>query len=105
MQEASMARWAAALKGVLPGRSGNKDAQPNAEATQHRTNTNSNASDTSGSEQHTYAPVVWLLGKVQSGKTSVIRAITRSSDAAIGDGFRPCTRTARLYAFPNDMPV
>jgi uncharacterized protein (DUF697 family) len=100
-----MARWAAALKGVLPGRSGKSDAQPNAEADQYRTNSNSNASDASGSEQHTYAPVVWLLGKVQSGKTSVIRAITQSSDAAIGDGFRPCTRTARLYAFPNDMPV
>ena len=51
------------------------------------------------------APVVWLLGKVQSGKTSVIRAITESSEAAIGDGFRPCTRSSRLYEFPDDMPV
>jgi uncharacterized protein (DUF697 family) len=51
------------------------------------------------------APVVWLLGKVQSGKTSIIRAITRSTDAEIGDGFRACTRTSRIYEFPGDAPV
>jgi uncharacterized protein (DUF697 family) len=47
-------------------------------------------------------PVIWLLGKTQSGKTSIIRAMTGASDAEIGNGFRPCTRTARLYSFPND---
>lgn len=47
-------------------------------------------------------PVVWLLGKTQSGKTSIVRAITGSSTAEIGNGFRPCTRTARLYAFPDE---
>lgn len=47
-------------------------------------------------------PVIWLLGKTQSGKTSIIRAITGSSQAEIGNGFRPCTRTAQLYAFPNE---
>lgn len=51
------------------------------------------------------APVVWLLGKVQSGKTSIIRAITRSTDAEIGDGFRPSTRTSRTYEFPEGAPV
>jgi uncharacterized protein (DUF697 family) len=51
------------------------------------------------------APVVWLLGKVQSGKTSIIRAITRSTDAEIGDGFRACTRTSRIYEFPGEAPV
>jgi uncharacterized protein (DUF697 family) len=47
-------------------------------------------------------PVFWLLGKAQSGKTSLIRALTGSSRAEIGNGFRPCTRTAHLYPFPSD---
>jgi len=47
------------------------------------------------------APVFWLLGKTQSGKTSCIRALTDSQTAEIGNGFRACTRTARLYDFPN----
>lgn len=51
------------------------------------------------------APVVWLLGKVQSGKTSTVRAITGSSDAEIGNGFRPCTRSSRIFDFPQDAPV
>lgn len=46
-------------------------------------------------------PVIWLLGKAQSGKTSVIRALTGSTDAEIGTGFQPCTRTARAYDFPS----
>ena len=50
-------------------------------------------------------PVVWLLGKAQSGKTSIIRALTDSPSAEIGNGFRPCTRTARLYDFPAEAPV
>jgi len=48
------------------------------------------------------APVFWLLGKAQSGKTSLIRAITGSSRAEIGSGFRPCTRTSQLYPFPSE---
>lgn len=51
------------------------------------------------------APVVWLLGKVQSGKTSTVRAITGASDAEIGNGFRPCTRSSRVFDFPQDTPV
>lgn len=51
------------------------------------------------------APVIWLLGLAQSGKTSIVRALTGSSRAAIGDGFRPCTRTASMYDFPQDVPV
>ena len=47
-------------------------------------------------------PVLWLLGKAQSGKTSLVQAMTGSSRAEIGNGFRPCTRTASLYSFPND---
>lgn len=47
-------------------------------------------------------PVVWLLGKTQSGKSSIVRAITASTSAEIGNGFKPCTRTASLYAFPDE---
>ncbi|MEM7016459.1 MAG: GTPase [Pseudomonadota bacterium] len=46
-------------------------------------------------------PVFWLLGKTQSGKTSLIRALTGRDDAEIGNGFQPCTQTARQYDFPN----
>lgn len=47
-------------------------------------------------------PVFWLFGKAQSGKTSIIRALTGSTRAEIGNGFRPCTRTADLYPFPDE---
>ncbi|MGK5091020.1 GTPase [Deltaproteobacteria bacterium TL4] len=46
-------------------------------------------------------PVIWLLGKTQSGKTSLIRALTNSTQSEIGDGIRPCTKTAVMYDFPN----
>lgn len=47
-------------------------------------------------------PVFWLLGKTQSGKTSLIRGLTGSTETEIGNGFRPCTKTARLYTFPGE---
>ena len=47
-------------------------------------------------------PVFWLLGKTQSGKTSIVRALTGSDRVEIGNSFRPCTRRAELYAFPNE---
>ncbi len=50
-------------------------------------------------------PVLWLLGKTQAGKTSIIRALTGSEAAEIGNGFQPCTRTARFYDFPAEAPV
>lgn len=46
-------------------------------------------------------PVIWLLGKTQSGKSSVIRVLTGSTAAEIGNGFKPCTRTAMLFDFPD----
>ncbi|NJN46088.1 MAG: GTPase domain-containing protein [Candidatus Competibacteraceae bacterium] len=46
-------------------------------------------------------PVFWLLGKAQSGKTAIIQALTGDSRAIIGDGIRPCTRTAFSYDFPD----
>lgn len=51
------------------------------------------------------APVVWLIGKVQSGKTSILRTITQSTDNEIGNGFKACTRTARVFDFPADAPI
>lgn len=47
-------------------------------------------------------PVFWLLGKTQAGKSSIICALTGTNKAAIGTGFRPCTRTAQQYPYPND---
>jgi uncharacterized protein (DUF697 family) len=47
-------------------------------------------------------PVYWLLGKAQSGKTSLIRALTGNTRAEIGNGFRACTRTASEYPVPSD---
>lgn len=51
------------------------------------------------------APVVWLIGKVQSGKTSIVSVLTGASDAEIGAGFRACTKTARIFDFPSGAPV
>jgi uncharacterized protein (DUF697 family)/predicted GTPase len=50
--------------------------------------------------QRTPVPDFWLLGKTQSGKTSLIKYLTGAEDAEIGQGFRPCTRTSREYQFP-----
>jgi uncharacterized protein (DUF697 family) len=51
------------------------------------------------------APVVWLLGKVQSGKTSIVRSLTQATEAEIGTGFQACTRTARVLDFPAEAPI
>ncbi len=45
-------------------------------------------------------PVFWLLGKTQSGKTSIIKFLSGAEEAEIGQGFRPCTRFTREYQFP-----
>lgn len=46
-------------------------------------------------------PVFWLLGKTQSGKTAIIRTLTHSSAAEVGNGFKPCTKSAMLYDYPD----
>jgi uncharacterized protein (DUF697 family) len=51
------------------------------------------------------APVVWLIGKVQSGKTSIVRELAQADEAAIGSGFRACTRSARVFDFPLEAPI
>ncbi len=48
----------------------------------------------------TPAPVFWMIGKTQSGKTSIIKFLTGADNAVIGSGFRPTTRTTRRYEFP-----
>jgi uncharacterized protein (DUF697 family) len=46
-------------------------------------------------------PVFWLIGKTQSGKTSILRYLTGATDALIGEGYRPTTRTTRRFDFPS----
>jgi len=46
------------------------------------------------------APVFWLFGKTQSGKTSIIKYLTGAERAEIGKGFQPCTRFSQEYDFP-----
>lgn len=50
-------------------------------------------------------PVIWLLGKTQAGKTSIIQGLTGSPLAEIGNGFRPCTRASRFYDYPAEAPL
>jgi ribosome-interacting GTPase 1 len=38
------------------------------------------------------APVVWLVGRVQAGKSSIIQALTGCDEAEIGNGFKACSR-------------
>jgi misacylated tRNA(Ala) deacylase len=51
------------------------------------------------------APVIWLLGKVQSGKTSIVANITGEGRDEIGSGYEPATLTARKYAWPKERPL
>ncbi len=53
--------------------------------------------------QHVPVPVFWLLGKTQSGKTSIVRYLTGADRAEIGKGFQPCTRFSSRYCFPSDQ--
>lgn len=51
------------------------------------------------------APIIWLLGKTGSGKTSIVAALTGDRRAAIGEGFKSCTTRSRIYDWPGDAPV
>jgi len=48
-------------------------------------------------------PVFWLLGKAQSGKTSITSTLTGATWAEIGNGFQACTRTARFFDYPDSQ--
>jgi uncharacterized protein (DUF697 family) len=50
--------------------------------------------------QKTPVPVLWLFGKTQGGKTSIIKYLTGVESAEVGKGFQPCTRFSRQYQFP-----
>ena len=52
--------------------------------------------------EKTPVPVFWLLGKTQSGKTSIVRYLTGAERAEIGKGYQPCTRTTSKYVFPGE---
>ncbi len=45
-------------------------------------------------------PILWLFGKTQSGKTSIVKYLTGAESAEIGKGFQPCTRFSQQYQFP-----
>ena len=48
----------------------------------------------------------WLIGKPQSGKSSVVRGLTGVSADIIGQGFRPHTQHTQRYAYPSaDLPL
>ncbi|NEQ54339.1 MAG: DUF697 domain-containing protein [Leptolyngbya sp. SIO3F4] len=48
----------------------------------------------------------WLIGKPQSGKSSVVRGLTGVSVDIIGQGFRPHTQHTERYAYPSeDLPL
>jgi uncharacterized protein (DUF697 family) len=51
------------------------------------------------------APVVWLVGKTGSGKTSIVATVTGDERARIGTGYAPCTRTSVALDFPPEAPV
>lgn len=52
-----------------------------------------------------YLPTLWLIGKTGSGKSRLIQAVTGDSQVEIGEGFRPCTMSSKIYDFPSDKPL
>ena len=46
-----------------------------------------------------------MLGKVQSGKSSIVQRLTGATEAEVGEGFRPMTKTARIFDFPPEAPM
>jgi uncharacterized protein (DUF697 family)/predicted GTPase len=43
-----------------------------------------------------------LIGKPQSGKSSLVRGLTGVSEDIVGQGFRPHTQNTQRYAYPSD---
>ncbi len=51
------------------------------------------------------APLIWLLGKAQSGKTSIVSELTGEDRGGVGNGFQRATLGPRVYTFPPELPV
>lgn len=47
-------------------------------------------------------PLIWLIGKPQTGKSSIVRMLTGLSKIEIGEGYRSVTKTSSVYAFPSE---
>lgn len=50
-------------------------------------------------------PLIWLLGKTQAGKTSIVAEITGEAVDQVGCGFVPVTKHSSIYVFPRDRPI
>lgn len=50
----------------------------------------------------TPVPSLWLFGKAQSGKTSLVRFLTGADQAVIGNGYLPETKATYRYTFPTE---
>ncbi|TVP61739.1 MAG: hypothetical protein EA342_20150, partial [Leptolyngbya sp. LCM1.Bin17] len=47
-----------------------------------------------------------LIGKPQTGKSSIVRGLTGVSADIVGQGFKPHTRNTQRYAYPSeDLPL
>ncbi|WP_162009683.1 GTPase family protein [Methylocystis heyeri] len=51
------------------------------------------------------APIIWLLGKTGSGKSSIASALTGDPKATIGEGYKPCTARSAIYDWPREAPI
>lgn len=51
------------------------------------------------------APILWLLGKTQAGKTSIVAEMTGQGHDEVGRGYRPMTQESRIYAYPPEQPA
>ncbi len=51
--------------------------------------------------QRTPVPVLWMFGKTQSGKTSIVKYLTGAAEAEIGQGFKPCYPFFARIPLPN----
>lgn len=56
-------------------------------------------------ERRGQLPVLWLMGKTGSGKSSIIQRLTGDTRAQIGNGFESCTQSAVHYDHPHTAPV